>query len=159
MVTFSKSYTINFKPVELFLFLCCKINDPEKEQYDPKGDEEINFELAEDLTGSEFYLYYKAWYRLLHEVKKNYPQTFLEACAAGSMRNDIHTAMTFDGHFLSDNTNAWDMQAPGAGWDEYERITPEFACQLTMAGPVGLNGNSVVRLCWIYPEGSLWKTE
>lgn len=149
---------------------------------------DFNFELAEDLTGSEFYLYYKAWYRLLNEVKENYPQTFLEACAAGGMRNDIRTAMTFDGHFLSDNTNAWDMQAtyeqcclrlphyrlikwlvvspgarislyaskkvekiptvitpqaPGAGWDEYEHISPEFACQLVMAGPPGLSGNFI----------------
>lgn len=149
---------------------------------------DFNFELGEDLTASEFYRYYEAWYRLLDQVKENYPDTFLEGCAAGGMRNDIHTTCVYDGHFLSDNVNAWDMQAtyqqcvlrlphyrlikwlvispgakislydskkiektdtlittqrPGAGWDEYERISPEFACQLTMAGPVGLSGNYI----------------
>lgn len=34
-------------------------------------------------------------------------------------------------------------QSPGAGWDEYEKITPEFACQLTMSGPVGISGNFI----------------
>ncbi len=149
---------------------------------------DFNFELGEDEANSEFYLYYQAWYSLLEEIKVNYPEVYLEACAAGGMRNDIHTTTVYDGHFLSDNVNAWDMQAtyqqctlrlphyrlikwlvvspgaktsnyigsaieksdtlittqrPGAGWDEYERISPEFACQLTMSGPVGLSGNFI----------------
>lgn len=149
---------------------------------------DFNFELGEDETTSEFYLYYKAWYALLEKIKINYPDVFLEGCAAGGMRNDIHTTTVYDGHFLSDNVNSWDMQAtyqqcclrlphyrlikwlvvspgakislygstkiekvdtiittqrPGAGWDEYENITPEFACQLTMSGLVGLSGNFI----------------
>lgn len=149
---------------------------------------DFNYELGEDESYSEFYLYYQAWYRLLNQIKHNYPGTFLEGCAAGGQRNDLHTSMTYDGHFLSDNVNCFDMQFtyeqcclrlphyrmikwlvvnpgakislydsekiektdtlvtpqhPGAGWDEYERITPEFACQLTMAGMVGLSGNFI----------------
>lgn len=149
---------------------------------------DFNFEFGEDETESEFYFYYEAWYRMLRQIRKEYPDTFFEACAAGGMRNDIQTATVYDGHFLSDNVNAWDMQAtyeqcclrlphyrmikwlvispgakislydskdqmktdtlittqrPGAGWDEYECISPEFACQLTMAGPMGLSGNFI----------------
>lgn len=149
---------------------------------------DFNFELGEDETESEFYFYYQAWYRMLRRIKEEYPNTFLEGCAAGGMRNDIQTSTVYDGHFLSDNVNAFDMQAtyeqcclrlphyrmikwlvvspgakislydsadqkktdtlittqrPGAGWDEYECISPEFACQLTMAGPVGLSGNFI----------------
>lgn len=149
---------------------------------------DFNYELGEDESYSEFYLYYQAWYRLLNQIKENYPKTFLEGCAAGGQRSDLNTGMTYDGHFLSDNVNCFDMQFtyqqsclrmphyrmikwlvvnpgakislydseriektdtlittqhPGAGWDEYERITPEFACQLTMAGMVGLSGNFI----------------
>lgn len=149
---------------------------------------DFNYELGEDESCSEFYLYYQAWYRLLNQLKREYPQTFFEGCAAGGGRNDIHTSMTYDGHFLSDNVNCFDMQFtyeqcclrmphyrmikwlvvnpgakislydsttiektdtlitpqhPGAGWDEYERIDPEFACQLTMTGMVGLSGNFI----------------
>jgi alpha-galactosidase len=149
---------------------------------------DFNFEFGEDGTASEFYLYYKAWYSLLEKIKSNYPEVFLEACAAGGMRNDLNTTTVYDGHFLSDNVNSWDMQAayqqcclrlphyrlikwlvvspgakislydskdmkkkdslittqaPGAGWDEYEGISAEFACQLTMSGPVGLSGNFI----------------
>lgn len=149
---------------------------------------DFNYELGEDESCSEFYFYYQAWYRLLEELKKNYPETFFEGCAAGGERNDLHTSTTYDGHFLSDNVNSFDMQFtyqqcclrmphyrmikwlvvnpgakislydstaiektdtlittqhPGAGWDEYERIDPEFACQLTMAGMVGLSGNFI----------------
>lgn len=149
---------------------------------------DFNYELGEDDCSSEFYLYYQAWYRLLNEIKENYPETFIEACAAGGERNDIHTSTTYDGHFLSDNTNSFDVhftfeqcclrlphyrmikwlvvspgakislydsatldkiptvitpQKPGAGWDEYERISPEFACQLTMCGMVGLSGDYI----------------
>jgi alpha-galactosidase len=149
---------------------------------------DFNFELGEDYTGSEFYLYYRAWYDLLRKICRNYPDTYLEACASGGQRTDINTTTVYDGHFLSDNVNSWDMQAvyqqcalrlphyrlikwlvispgakislydnqkatkidtvitpqkPGAGWDEYERISIEFACQLTMAGPVGLSGNFI----------------
>ncbi len=149
---------------------------------------DFNYELGEDETFSEFYLYYQAWYRMLNQLKEAYPQTFFEGCAAGGQRNDLHTAMTYDGHFLSDNVNSFDMQFtyeqcclrmphyrmikwlvvnpgakislydstaiektdtlittqhPGAGWDEYERIDPEFACQLTTAGMVGLSGNFI----------------
>lgn len=149
---------------------------------------DFNYELGEDEVFSEFYLYYQSWYRLLNQLKAAYPHTFFEGCAAGGHRNDLHTAMTYDGHFLSDNVNSFDMQFtyeqcclrmphyrmikwlvvnpgakislydsttiektdtlittqhPGAGWDEYERIDPEFACQLTMAGMVGLSGNFI----------------
>lgn len=149
---------------------------------------DFNFELGEDESRSEFYFYYEAWYRLLEEIKSNYPDTFLEACAAGGERSDLNTTMVYDGHFLSDNVNAWDMQftyqqnclrlphyrlikwlvinpgakislydseriekvdtlatpqRPGAGWDEYESITADFACLLTMAGPMGLSGNYI----------------
>lgn len=149
---------------------------------------DFNYELGEDETWSEFYLYYRAWYRLLNRIKAGYPNTYLEACAAGGQRNDLNTSLIYDGHFLSDNVNAWDMlftyqqcclrmphyrmikwmvanpgarispyesdriekidtmvtpQRPGAGWDEYERISPEFLCQMTMTGLVGLSGNYI----------------
>lgn len=149
---------------------------------------DFNYELGEDESFTEFYRYYQAWYRLLNQLKKAYPNTFFEGCAAGGERNDLHTSMTYDGHFLSDNVNCFDMQFtyqqcclrmphyrmikwlvvnpgakislydsttiektdtlittqhPGAGWDEYERIDPEFACQLTMNGMVGLSGNFI----------------
>lgn len=149
---------------------------------------DFNFELGEDVSGSEFYLYYQAWYRLLNQIKEQYSDTFLEACAAGGMRTDIQTTTVYDGHFLSDNVNCWDMQAvysqcclrlphyrlikwlvltpgasislydskdcekidtvittqkPGAGWDEYECVDIEFACQLSASGPFALSGNYI----------------
>jgi len=56
----------------------------------------------------EFRLYYQHWYRLLDELRAQFPQVFFEACASGGMRLDAGSLAHSDGHFLSDNVNPLD---------------------------------------------------
>jgi alpha-galactosidase len=70
--------------------------------------EDFNNHLGIDPSGTEFYRYYEAWYRLVDELRAKYPQVFLEACASGGLRSDINTLMYFDGHFLSDTVQPVD---------------------------------------------------
>ena len=70
---------------------------------------DFNFTLGIDPSGAEFADYYTKWYQLLDELKEKYPSVFFEGCASGAMRLDLNTLAHFDGHFLSDNTNPWDM--------------------------------------------------
>ena len=70
---------------------------------------DFNFKLGIDPSGAEFANYYTKWYQLLDELKEKYPHMFFEGCASGAMRLDLNTLSHFDGHFLSDNTNPWDM--------------------------------------------------
>jgi alpha-galactosidase len=53
--------------------------------------------------------YYQAWYNLLDELRRRFPETFFEGCASGGMRLDLNTLAHFDGHFLSDTVNPVDM--------------------------------------------------
>lgn len=70
---------------------------------------DFNFKLGIDPCGAEFFDYYVKWYKLLDELRDNYPNVFFEGCASGAMRLDINTLSHFDGHFLSDNVNPLDV--------------------------------------------------
>jgi alpha-galactosidase len=70
---------------------------------------DFNFELGVDPKGSEFSAYYEKWYGILDELRAQYPEVFFEGCASGGMRLDANTVSHFDGHFLSDNVNPWDV--------------------------------------------------
>lgn len=65
--------------------------------------------LGQDPLGHAFSGYYTAWYEVLDELRHKYPDTFLEGCASGGMRLDLNTLAHFDGHFLTDNANPWDV--------------------------------------------------
>jgi alpha-galactosidase len=70
---------------------------------------DFNFRFGIDSSGAEFADYYTKWYQLLDELNEKYPHVFFEGCASGAMRLDLNTLSHFDGHFLSDNVNPWDM--------------------------------------------------
>ena len=69
---------------------------------------DFNFELATDPRGGAFAWYYDAWYRLLEQLRGDYPQVFFEGCASGGLRMDLNILQRFDGHFLSDTVNPTD---------------------------------------------------
>jgi alpha-galactosidase len=52
--------------------------------------------------------YYDAWYRLLAELRKRFPDTFFENCGSGAMRLDLESYQQFHGHFLSDTVHPVD---------------------------------------------------
>ncbi|MBN2295542.1 MAG: alpha-galactosidase [Pirellulales bacterium] len=70
---------------------------------------DFNFRLGPDPSGGELAGYYKAWYRLLDEIRQKYPQTIFEGCSSGAMRLDLNTLPHFDGHFLSDTVDPIDV--------------------------------------------------
>ncbi len=70
---------------------------------------DFNFDLGLDPKGWEFKQYYAAWYSILDRIRSKYPGFFLEGCASGGMRLDMNTLGRFDGHFMSDNVNPWDV--------------------------------------------------
>jgi len=70
---------------------------------------DFNFQLGTDPSGAEFADYYSLWYQMLERLKEKYPYMFFEGCASGGMRLDLNTLSHFDGHFLSDNVNPWDI--------------------------------------------------
>jgi len=70
---------------------------------------DFNQEIGPDPYHQECYGYYQAWYRLLDEIKQQYPALFLESSASGGMRSDIRTLCHFDGHFISDTAESIDV--------------------------------------------------
>ncbi len=70
---------------------------------------DFNFELGMDASGAELSGYYRAWYKLLDEIRAKHPQTVFEGCSSGAMRLDLASLSHFDGHFLSDTVNPVDM--------------------------------------------------
>ncbi len=70
---------------------------------------DFNFKLTNDPYKEAFKGYYEKLYGLLDEIRGRFPETFFEGCASGGMRLDISTLSHFDGHFLSDNVNPYDM--------------------------------------------------
>jgi alpha-galactosidase len=68
---------------------------------------DFNFELGQDAAALSGY--YERWYALLDELRAAHPGLFLEGCASGGMRFDLNTLKHFDGHFLSDTVNPYDV--------------------------------------------------
>jgi alpha-galactosidase len=76
---------------------------------------DFNFELGLDASGGELSGYYRAWYRLLDEIRAKHPDTVFEGCASGAMRLDLESLSHFDGHFLTDTVNPTDVVRIGHG--------------------------------------------
>jgi alpha-galactosidase len=70
---------------------------------------DFNFERGVDPSGSEFAWYYRAWYRLMDELRARHPSVVFEGCASGGLRFDLSTLSHFDGHFLSDTVTPLDV--------------------------------------------------
>lgn len=94
---------------------------------------DFNFELVVDPTGKEFLGYYNSWYRLLDEIRRTYPEVFIEGCASGGMRLDINTLRHNDTHFLSDSENPTDslriyqgalLRLPGGRLSKWAVVRP-----------------------------------
>lgn len=132
---------------------------------------DYNFALGPDPRGAEHAEYLGAWYEVLANLRCAYPGTFFEGCASGAMRCDLTAAAGYDGYFLSDTVNPWDMvsiahgaalrlplgrlgrwavlrerdgmvEVPGgAGWDRREPCDPMFATALGFFGSLGLSGD------------------
>lgn len=132
---------------------------------------DYNFALGPDPHGSEHAEYLGAWYTILANLRRDYPNTFFEGCSSGAMRGDLLATTRYDGYFLSDTVNPWDMvsiahgatlrlplgrlgrwavlrerdgtvEVPGgAGWDRCEPCDPAFATALGFFGSLGLSGD------------------
>ncbi len=70
---------------------------------------DFNFELEPDAAGHELYGYYRAWHRLLDEIRQKHPETVFEGCSSGAMRLDLAILSHFDAHFLSDTVHPVDV--------------------------------------------------
>lgn len=70
-----------------------------------KVDANQVFEESDD----GFYDYYRHWYGLLAALRARYPDLYIEGCASGGMRADLAAMSHFDGFFLSDNVNPYDV--------------------------------------------------
>lgn len=64
---------------------------------------DFNAAIGPDPHAAELTGYYAEWYRLLDEIRGEYPHLFLEGCASGGMRLDLAGLSHWDGQFLSDN--------------------------------------------------------
>jgi alpha-galactosidase len=69
----------------------------------------IDFNLELGTPADGLHGYYLFWYSLLDELRARCPHAFIEGCASGGMRLDLHTLAHFDGHFLSDTVNPVDV--------------------------------------------------
>lgn len=70
---------------------------------------DFNVGLGRDESGMGLTGYYDAWYGLMDELRGAYPGVWFEGCASGGMRLEMESLRQFDGHFLSDNTNAYEV--------------------------------------------------
>lgn len=70
---------------------------------------DFNFDLGIDPTGAEFLWYYEAWYSIIEDIRRRFPQLFLEGCASGAMRLELSSIQHCDAHFLSDTVYPPDM--------------------------------------------------
>jgi alpha-galactosidase len=70
---------------------------------------DFNHELGPDRSGAELSRYYEGWFGVLDALRARYPQVYFEGCASGGMRSDSNTVTHFDGHFLSDTVNPFDV--------------------------------------------------
>lgn len=69
---------------------------------------DMNVELGGD--GTELSGYYGAgWYRMLAELRAEFPQVIIEGCASGGLRADLGALGRFDTLYLSDTSNPTDM--------------------------------------------------
>lgn len=75
----------------------------------------VDFNVGLGTDPGELTPYYIAWYRLVDELRQEYPQIFFEGCSSGGMRFDLEVLRHFDMHFISDTTNPVDMLRIGEG--------------------------------------------
>jgi alpha-galactosidase len=67
---------------------------------------DFNLKLKNDLTGNNFYRYYRAWNGLMERISAENPGCVFEGCASGGHRTDIeNTLKRFAGQFISDTVN------------------------------------------------------
>ncbi|MDL2237317.1 alpha-galactosidase [Christensenellaceae bacterium OttesenSCG-928-K19] len=67
---------------------------------------DCNINMQRDLTGSNFYRYYRVWNDIMGRVIKDHPQCVFEGCASGGLRTDIENVLDrFAGHFISDSVH------------------------------------------------------
>ena len=132
---------------------------------------DFNFELGEDASGHALIDYFRAWYRLLAELQKTYPNTVFEACSSGAMRLDLKVLGQLPLGFLSDTVNPWEclsiaqgawrrlppgrlgrwavlrnrggetQTCSGAGWELAQRCSPEFSAAAAFLGALGFSGD------------------
>ena len=96
---------------------------------------DFNFELGLDASGAELSGYYRAWYKLLDEIRAKHPQTVFEGCASGAMRLDAACLSHFDAHFLSDTVNPVDVVRIGQG--AMLRLPPGQLTRWAVMRPIG----------------------
>lgn len=131
---------------------------------------DMNFSLG-DSEGDAFRAHREALARWLGQLRKRFPSLYLEGCSSGAMRLDLGILPLFDQHFLSDNTNPWDvarivegaaLRAPlarigrwavlyerggellvprTAGLEGFESATVPFAVAPAFLGAFGLSGD------------------
>ncbi|MCX7800990.1 MAG: alpha-galactosidase [Fimbriimonadales bacterium] len=69
---------------------------------------DMNFSLG-DAAGDAHRAHREALHLWLSALRERFPSLYLEGCSSGAMRLDLDLIPAFDQHFLSDNTNPWDV--------------------------------------------------
>ncbi|HBP39013.1 MAG TPA: hypothetical protein DD640_09805 [Clostridiales bacterium] len=116
---------------------------------------------AEQYAGADgHYAYLRRWYGLLEELRQKYPDFYLEGCASGAMRTELGSLPHYDGFFLSDNVNPYDVLRMSEG--ALLRMPPGYLerwCTVRSLSGVPDYGkaaqSSAART--LVPEGGLWE--
>lgn len=116
---------------------------------------------AEQYAGADgHYAYLKRWYGLLEDLRQQHPDFYLEGCASGAMRTELSSLQHYDGFFISDNVNPWDVLRISEG--AFLRLPPGYLerwCTVRSMSGVPDYGkaaqDSAART--LVPEGAVWE--
>ena len=116
---------------------------------------------AEHYAGMDGHLaYLERWYGLLEAVRHRYPDFYLEGCASGAMRTELGSLPHYDGFFLSDNVNPYDVLRMSEG--AFLRLPPGYLerwCTLRSIADIPDYGRAArdSQARTLVPEGGLWE--
>lgn len=66
---------------------------------------DFNVGCTHDKTGSNFYRYYQNFYKMMEELKEQYPYFFFEGCAGGGCCSDLSSTAKYDCHHMTDTVH------------------------------------------------------
>ena len=96
---------------------------------------DCNFDFSADPHGAGHRLRMLAWYEILDDIARKYPDLVLEGCASGGKRNDLLTASHFHTFFLSDTVDPVDVIR--IGMSSFARLAPRMQGKWAVIYPTG----------------------
>lgn len=70
---------------------------------------DMNNSSGYDASGEELIGYAKGFYAAIERLRRDFPEVVFENCSSGALRTDLRTLKSFDGHFISDNANCFEV--------------------------------------------------